>query len=272
MVILKRLNFSVTCVFLLFIFLSINAGDFKHQFHVSVDNSYDQGYADNLGNIYIISGKNLTKYNNKGSKIATYTNQYQGPITSLDVSDPFHLLLFYRDYNQVVFLDNYLAELRSPVNLDDLGYAYSSLACNSGRGGFWLYDERFRQLFYININLETVFKSRDLTSITGNHNPSGITEKGQQLYMNIPDSGIFVFDQYANYINNYPVKQASHIGLDQEHIIYYRKGDDLCVYNTRFLEKKMIPLPEKKDLKNIEVIGNKLYLFSASGYDVYIKK
>ena len=244
------------------------AVDFKHLYHKSIDAPYDFGIADHLGNVYIISGKSLTKYNADGSKMATYTNQYFGSIELADATDPFRLLLYYEDFNQVVFLDNFLAEIGSPVNLDEMGYSNTRLVCNSGRGGFWLFDRRFNQLIYLNRNLQSVAKSQNLSGFIGEKQPTTIVERNQQLFMNVPDTGIFVFDQFANYIKTIHIKQADNVEFDKNNI-YYSDNMQFYIYNMKQMEKINIKLPEQKNNMAVRMAANKIYIFKTNGYDVY---
>ncbi len=266
------LSFNIRLFLLsgMMVFYSIasNAGDFEHLYHKDIDTPYDYGLTDNLGNVYIISGKNLTKYNHNGEKIATYTNQYLGRIDHADVTDPFRLLLFYEEFNQVVFLDNFLAEIRSPINLDDLGYTYTSLVCSSGRGGLWLFDNRLKQLAYLNKNLQTDAESQNLNFLIRDKKPIEIAEKNQQLYLNVPDSGIFVFDQFASYIRTIPVKQAYNAEYGKNNI-YYSDSKQLYIYNIMQMEKIIVKLPEEKNVIATKIAANKIYMFKKSGYDVY---
>ena len=64
-------------------------------------------YSDPLGNIYIIQDNEISRYNRQYKNIARYSNAYLGQPASLDVSDPLRLLVFYKDYNQLLWLDHF---------------------------------------------------------------------------------------------------------------------------------------------------------------------
>ena len=63
--------------------------------------------ADNLGNGYVYDLNTIIKYSPNGDSIGTYSNNRLGNITSIDVTNPYKILVFYADYSIIVFLDNF---------------------------------------------------------------------------------------------------------------------------------------------------------------------
>jgi len=64
---------------------------------------------DHLGQFYMFDDKQITKYDQKGNRVCSYSNNQLGSISHADVSDPLRIMLFYRDFNKLVFLDKNLA-------------------------------------------------------------------------------------------------------------------------------------------------------------------
>src|SRR6186997_3025208 len=73
---------------------------------------------DNLDNIYILNSRNqIKKLNANGDSIAVYNDiKKYGSATFIDVSNPLKILLYYKDFATVVFLDRFL----NAVNTIDL--------------------------------------------------------------------------------------------------------------------------------------------------------
>src|ERR1700690_3966530 len=69
----------------------------------------DQITTDQLGNFYIIKNDVLEKYDLKGALTKTYNNKTFGKIDLVDASNPMKVLLFYKNFSQIVFLDNTLS-------------------------------------------------------------------------------------------------------------------------------------------------------------------
>ena len=118
---------------------------------------------DQLENIYVGNNQNIVKFNNLGTKLFTYNNNYLGAITYFDISDPLRTLVFYKDFNQVLYLDNTLSAIGSPILLDNLGYNQIELACSSNTGGFWIFNSQTNQLILIDKNLQIKLQSVSIT-------------------------------------------------------------------------------------------------------------
>lgn len=98
---------------------------------IKLDQEPELFTVDKIGNIYVYRQHLLKKYTAEGKLLAQFSNYESGKLHSIDVSDPFRLLLFYRDFNQIAFLDNKLNSVGDPVNLAELGFNSVSTVCKS---------------------------------------------------------------------------------------------------------------------------------------------
>ncbi len=131
-----------------------------------------------------------------------------GKITDVDVSDPFRTLLFYRDFNKIIFLDKNLSEITSPIVLDDLGYYNVLSVCQSVNGGFWIFDQSLSSVIYIDKNLNTIKKSSQLSDLIGQEMDQKqvfMLEKNDYIYLGVSGEGILLFDSYGTYIKTFPI-------------------------------------------------------------------
>src|SRR5438552_190098 len=74
-----------------------------------IKSRYDYFTADNLGNFYTVREDELIKYLPNGKMFARYSNLKLGSISAIDVTNPLKILLYYRDFQQIIFLDNQLS-------------------------------------------------------------------------------------------------------------------------------------------------------------------
>src|SRR6476659_8841896 len=74
-----------------------------------IKGKYDYFKADNLNNVYMIKDDELIKYLPDGRFFRRYSNLKLGTITSVDVTNPLKILVYYRDFQQIIFLDNQLS-------------------------------------------------------------------------------------------------------------------------------------------------------------------
>ncbi|KPK85962.1 MAG: hypothetical protein AMS27_06190 [Bacteroides sp. SM23_62_1] len=226
-------------------------------------------YSDPIGNIYIIHQNSIRKYNLRLDKLADYSNTYLGNITSVDVSDPLRILLYYKEFNQIVWLDNFLQELRSPIRLDDLLIDQVNLVCSSSQGGFWVYNRLNNQIQYFDATLRLIHESINLQSLIGKQNPSCMIEKSSIVYLNVPETGILLFDRFGTYFQTLPVFSDKNLQVTDENI-FYTRHNAFHKFNISTYTNTIINLPDTIDLKGVMMQQEYLYLFKKDGIYTYL--
>ncbi len=218
-------------------------------------------YTDHLLNIYAINQNEIYRANVKNSEEKTFSKSPAYNIYSLDVSDPFKTLVFYKDFNQILFLDKYLAEIKSPIQLDNYFFYDVVAVCNSASGGFWVLDAAKQQLVYFNNELSDRKKSAPLGSLIEDFLDGSkifMLEKNDYIYLGIKNSGVLMFDNYGSYIKTIPVKIDSRFQVFDQNIVYYKSGK-LFFYDLQKFEQKSIELPVK-DAVNARIESNYLFI------------
>lgn len=256
-------------IIILFLFCQIQVEQYKYQFIETKQIEGDYFNLDQFGNLYFINNNTVTKYSNDFVNNKIYTNNFLGRISHIDVNDPLRILIFYQDFNQVVFLDKTLNPLRSPINLDDIGFTNVKLVCSSNLGGFWIFDDQMKQLIYINKDLQIEQQTANIQLITGKPiSPLFLTERDQQVFLNTFQTGIFIFNQYGNFIKNIPIKPQKEISLSDSYLYYYQQ-DSILFYNLKSFEITKQNIPEQFNIINIKLFKDKLYIFSKDKLSIY---
>jgi hypothetical protein len=279
-------------LFILLMLGSLMAGDFKQVRSVESSDNYklvrsvevegDMHGSDPMGNVYIVKKNTLKKFSNQHKQAAYYTNAFLGNIHTVDVSDPLRILIFYKDYNQVVWVDNFLSEIRSPIRLDDLGIDQVQLVCSSAQGGFWVFNSLNNQLQYFDVNLQLVHESPTLNMLTGpDIDPTYMTEKSRQLYLNVPGTGILLFDRFGNYAKTLGIEIPGNFQVTDRYIYFFREGK-LFNYDLKTAEVALIDMPlavdlgginnKKNPILNAQLQPGLLFLFTEKGYSVFNTK
>lgn len=195
---------------------------------------------DALNKIYLVRDQTITKADSKGKQLCTYRNNALGRISSSDVSDPLRILLFYRDFNQVVFLDNTLSELRSPLLLDDLQIYSCEIACSSKDGGFWLYDSRIKQIVYVNKELLAETYTGNIDAVTETKEPpTFLCERNGNIHIYFPDAGLLIFDRFGGFISRKAVLSVKPVNINGNKFVYL-KGANIETYDLVSLEEKKV--------------------------------
>jgi hypothetical protein len=260
--------------FLIQLFLLINlevsfSGSYEYVPVGKYPVSADYVDVDALGNIYTIKDNVITKYTGEFKKSCSYFNPLFGKVNSFDNSDPFKIIVFYKDFNLVVQLDNTLTEIQQPIKLDDLGLYSIELVCNSLKNGIWLLNAESGKIEFLTNDLQISYQSVDLNSILqGNFNPTYLSERNLNLFLQVPEKGMLLFDQFANYNSIIPILTTEKIGISDE-LIYYSESDSVTFYNAITGQQQKFDLPIHSDNKQIIIKKNRLYIFSENLLSIY---
>jgi hypothetical protein len=226
---------------------------------------------DNIGCLYTVSGNKLAKYDVDGNLLKTYSNKAHGNISFVDASNPLKILLYYRDFRIILFLDNMLSESGDPILLDQLGVIQPTLVCNSYENGFWIYDQQDCQLIRFDKNLQVSNQSGNIVQITDKKiKPNFLMEINNIVYLNDPVNGILIFDKYGTYAKILPFKNINSFQIFEDNIIYSTESQ-LIQYNLKTFEQKSMNLP-KKNVIGARYEKNKFYIQDTVTVNIYSVK
>lgn len=240
---MRRINYITYLIFVLVFFSKINAQETTFHPVNCISTRADLIRSDALGNIYVVNTEGLFKYDATGVLLYTYSDRAKGSISEVDVSDPMKILVFHKNFGNVVWLDNKLSPTLTPVSLEALGYGNSGPVASSYQGGCWVYDPASLQLIRVDNTRKSVQFSGNLHELTGDDiNPQSLTESGNWLYLTDTLQGIYVFDQFATFIKKIPVKQVKYYFVSGEQLIYL-SGDKLKSLNLKTYAESSLTLP-----------------------------
>jgi hypothetical protein len=178
---------------------------------------------DGLGNIYVIHADEIRKYNAAGLFMKTFSNKRYGKIDDIDVSNPLKILVYYKDFQQVLFLDNQLSPSSNVISLETIGYEQASLVCSSINNSFWLYNKQNNELMRFDAELKTLVKTGNLKRLLDiDIKPNYMREHGNYLYLNCPQEGILVFDIYGTFYKTIPIKSLKEFAIVNGNVFYYQ--------------------------------------------------
>ena len=122
----------------------------------TIKNTSNLFTTDNLNNSYLVNGEELIKYNQVGKQLLKYSNKRYGNITTIDATNALKVLLYYKDFQQLVFLDNQLSQNGDMISLENLGYEQTDLVCSSFNNSFWIYNKQTVELVRFNENSQQI--------------------------------------------------------------------------------------------------------------------
>lgn len=215
---------------------------------------------DNMGNVYTVKEEELVKYLSNGKLFARYSNLQFGNISAIDATNPLKLILYYRDFQQIVFLDNQLTSKSESISLEALGYEQADLVCASANNGFWLYNKQNNELVRFNENLKQITITGNLKQLLQtNIKPNFMREHNGYLYLNSPENGIFVFDIFGTFNRIISLKNLKQFDV-YEDVIYFQKDSSLCSYNFKLFEEACKKLPKYTNAIEAKYYNNKVYV------------
>ncbi len=220
----------------------------------------ENGYfiTDNLQNIYIYSGKLLKKYDAQGKFLCQHDDKSYGDISYIDVTDPMKVMVFYKDFPEVVYLDNTLSVNGNPISPADLGFQLTALACTSHDNGAWLYETQGLQMVRIDMNSNVTQKTGNLVQLLGIPlNPDYMLEYNSYIYLNDSAQGILVFDQFGTYFKTIPIKGLTTFEVRGEDLIYNRKNS-IRAFHLKTLMEDFTPAPDSAATQ-VRIEKNMLY-------------
>lgn len=243
---------------LVFLLFSFRQDDSRRK--LLLKTKFDSCVVDNIGNIYTINGAEVLKYLPNGKFFARYSDLSLGRVSWLDATNPLKILLYYKDFQQLVFLDNQLSVNSNQVSLENLGYEQTELVCAGANNSFWIYDKKNNELLRFNENSQKVSSTGNLKQILRLElEPDFMIEYNGFLYLNSPEQGIFVFDFYGAFSKLIPLKNLHRFRIDED-LVYFRRDSVYCSYNFRLLEELCKTLPPGENLKDVQVFKDGVYL------------
>jgi hypothetical protein len=259
---MKRLAFI-----LVIILYSFKAGDYTLILGVPFTGA-NYLSTDNLGNAYVIVGNQLLQFYASGKPKANYSENSLGELRSIDVSNPMKLVLFYPDFSRLILLNAQLA-VQSSIHLRHIGIQQASVACGSEYGGYWVFDRQDFQLKKVDLNLQVVYQSGDMLSLTGiNVEPNFIIEHKGSVYLNNPTNGILVFDRYGTYYKTIPIKVESNFQIIENELLYLSDGVMKAFHLKTFVDREIL-LPSHNRIKCARIENQQLYLLTSDSLTFY---
>ncbi len=239
--------------FILFFILSGSAfSQGKYSLIKTIEIQSDFFTTDNQGSVYAVKTSELSKYDNKGNLLYKYSNKILGNITFVDASNMLKILVFYKDFLQVVFLDNTLSANGETVSFDKIGFQQAQFVCSSHNSCMWIYDQQNFSLVRLDKNLEKIQQTDNLNVLLNDTiQLSGILEYDNKVYLNNPKTGILIFDVYGTYYKTIPVKNTTEFQPIGEWI-YYKTDKKVKCYNIKTTEEKEFEMP-LTDFKNFRL-------------------
>ncbi|PXX95693.1 hypothetical protein DF185_21590 [Marinifilum breve] len=214
---------------------------------------------DHMGNVYVVNGSQLSKYNSEGEQVCNFSDSSLGSISSIDVSDPLRILLFYRDFNQIIYLNNKLSTIGNEIDLYDISDNETEFVCNSQKGGFWMYNSIENQATYITNNGEIAAQTILLGSFFEDAEIVKMFEHNSDLYLLYENKGILQLDQNGQFVRKLSFQDIQDFQLIGKQI-YYQDKTGIHLYQALNQSDQLIHTKEDPSREIIQCTKDKIFI------------
>lgn len=227
---------------------------------------------DKLQQCYLVNNQNdLIKYNPAGIEVFRYSNNKLGQLEAVDVSNPFHILLYYPEFGNIITLDRTLNET-STRNLFDLGVLQTQAVGVSFDNNIWVFDELANRLRKYDKQGKIVIESIDLSTVIQKRiQPTNIIENNNQVYLYDPESGLYFFDIFGQFIRSFEVPNLSTLQIKNGHLLGVQDFN-LFIWQLATGIKHPVELPfELQEEMQLRIEQNHLFVLEDNTTSIYRK-
>jgi len=220
--------------------------------------------ADELGNLFYM--ENQVFYRKSGPRIFSFSNVDLGAITSVDVGNPFKILLLYRDFNSVIILDNNLNELSRRLDFTgETQFNNVLFVGNSSQNNIWLYADDNKLHLYNYETLSEELQTQAMTFYQDDFTARDLASTFKRLWIQ-SETEALEFNEYGNYIRTYEIAGAERIFPFQKGILVLKKGTFEYLFEK---ERRMVELNYKGSVKNVSVSGSSVFIYDGKKVSQY---
>ena len=191
----------------------------------------DQIFSSNIqGDIFLFDSKGIEKN--------YFSPPRQGQLHQLEAAWTVNIFTFSSDLQQYRILDRFLNPLAENGFLQ-VNVTLAKAATLGNNNVIWIWDESDFSLKRLDYLRNTILDSQPLNLILNSESLSvtEIREFKNRLFMNIPNSGVYVFDNQGNFIKKFDLKNQERLCYFQEQLLWLEDGF-IWTLNLQTLEKR----------------------------------
>ena len=245
--------------------------DTVFRFNRSVNGEYTYFNVDNLNNLYLLNKDDqLKKLSSNGDSVAVFNDVRRfGKLYSLDLTNPLKILLYYKNFSTVVFLDRFL-NIRNSIDFRKQNIFRVKAVATSYDNNLWIFDEQDMKLKKIDEQGKLLLETVDFRQLFDTvPSPVQIIDRDGFLYLYDPAKGFYIFDYYGTYKNKLGFTGWEHTDATGT-TVYGFSGNTFHSYQQNSLNLKEYVLPSFfGKYSNIMAANGNVYLLKASGIDIF---
>ncbi|MGM0612039.1 MAG: hypothetical protein ACQESM_00870 [Bacteroidota bacterium] len=183
-----------------------------------IKGDFDMFFTDALGNFYTVKDNTLKKFDSNGIHLQEYTHMISGNISWIDASNPLKILVYYKDFDRIIFLDKYLSPSSDATDLTDYNIISSSVVARSYDNGIWIFDPSAGELIRMDEAMNISHRSGSIP--WSSYEDILYAHQVGEYVILVRRGQVLVFDKFASFLKTIPVPQTSIITWAPQSIIY----------------------------------------------------
>lgn len=230
----------------------------------SVKGNFSSFSVDNFGRIALVKNDVIISFSNKLDTLFSTSLKAFRP-TTIESSKSFRTLVFDQERSVIHFLDNTMTDIHGEIDLVNLDIQQPWLVCESfGGNTIWVFDAGAMRLLRLNENLDKLMITENLATVfSSGEFPVKMMEANDRLFVQIPNSGIAVFDVFGTYITTYPVS-AKTFDVFNNYLLTYNELK-ITAKPIDFDGRETMSFDVSQDLIQFKFTQEKVYLLTSSG-------
>jgi hypothetical protein len=214
--------------------------------------------SDNLSNVYYVKEAVLHKKNDEES--LTYSNLHLGDIFSIDITNPMKIVVFYKDFNAVVLLDDKLNELTDAIDFNTEFSKNISYVGTATDASLWLFsaDDNSLQIW----NYKT--KKTTINTVLLNDFKFELAASNYQYIWLISDKDVHLYNVYGSFIKQFDVDSIKKAKTYNNGLLYLTKDTFFYTKDNRYESLLSNVQQQKTDFKkaNFSIKNDSIYFFN----------
>lgn len=225
--------------------------------------------SDNIGYFYAVNDDNITKYEENGDSMFTVSTKITGDVHSFDISFALKPLVFYRDQNAAMILDNTLSPQGDLIHFEDYDIFTPTAICNSFNGNtIWVFNQDNFELLQINNERGIQYRSGNLKQQLGDFGEvNEMIEHKNKLYITTAKMGVLIFDIYGSYRSRITQNGLSEVHFSGNSMVAKKDNAYVILKDVEHVID-VVPVPIKSDAKQICMNGKQIHLLKENKIEI----
>ncbi|GAB5523596.1 MAG: hypothetical protein Roseis2KO_14680 [Roseivirga sp.] len=226
---------------------------------------------DRQGNLYVASNNgDIDRFDKSGDLAYHFSPDKKGNATLIEAWQGLRTFVFYRDFQQYLFLDRFLNN-STPFDIGNGLSTYFELGTIAGDNNLWLIDQQELTLKKLDIEISEflVETPLNLNLDPDNYELSFIREYQNLLFISDKSSGVLVFDNLGNYLESLPLTGLNHFSFSGNELLGLNAtGDKAMLIDIYTKKEREISLPDPS-YQFVFMENSRLYCVAAKRIDIF---